>query len=49
MISAATSRCRYGACLVGRSGSRPAPSRMLGGRAPASWWPPRPRPFAPGA
>src|ERR1700745_1146614 len=24
------------------------PSRMPGGRAPAAWWPPRPRPFAPG-
>jgi len=49
VISAATSRCRYGACLVGRSGSRPAPaSGMLGSRAPAFWWPPRPRPFAPG-
>jgi len=49
VISAATSRCRYGACLVGRSGSRPAPaSGMLGSRAPEFWWPPRPRPFAPG-
>jgi hypothetical protein len=49
VISAATSRCRYGACLVGGSRSRPAPgSGMPGSRAAAFWWPPRPRPFAPG-